>query len=241
LEVSGGESFVPSDETRGVVADAALALVETQLLAQVADDASLDGRATGLIGFNGALLAAAIAAKELLALGPFWPSPIAVVAASTLMLLWVLYGGSRRHDRRDHELQPRPNRVGVSVGIRADKFYEQYAEGHPLEARERLLDDLVLSFDKNYKRITRKRRWLQAATIFLVVGLAVAALLIDLDRPTTMEGPCQEKSPCHQNNSGHCRDLQGSNKSVRAARARKDWADLWSHRDRGLMEFCNVD
>jgi hypothetical protein len=48
-------SFLASDKTRGVIVDAALASVETQLLAQVADDASLDGRATGLIGFNGAL------------------------------------------------------------------------------------------------------------------------------------------------------------------------------------------
>jgi hypothetical protein len=234
LEATGEEAFKPTDETRGVVADAALALVETQLLAQVGDDASLDSRATGLIGFNGALLAAAIAAKELLALGPFWPSPIAVVAATSLMLLWVLYGGSRRRDQRDHELQPRPNRVGVSVGIRADKFYEQYAEGHPLEARERLLDDLVLSFDKNYKRITRKRRWLQAATVFLIVGLAVATFLIELDRPTTMEEPCPKKSPCHQNNSGHCPDRQGSNKSGRAVRAATG-RDLRSRRVSYLM------
>jgi hypothetical protein len=225
LEVSEEESFKASDETRGVVADAALALVETQLLAQVGDDASLDGRATGLIGFNGALLAAAIAARELLALGPFWPSPIAVVAATTLMLLWVLYGGSHR-DQRDHERRSRPNRVGVSVGIRADNFYEQYAEGHPLEARERLLDDLVLSFDKNYKRITRKRRWLQAATVFLVVGLAAAAFLIDLDTPTKMEESCLEKSLCHQRRSGRCPDLQGSNKSRRAASARRTGRDL---------------
>jgi hypothetical protein len=91
----GGDTpFVPTDETRGLIVDAALALAETQLLAQVADDASLDGRATGLIGFNGALLAASIAAKELLKLGRFWPVPIAVMVASTLMLLWALYGGA---------------------------------------------------------------------------------------------------------------------------------------------------
>ena len=194
MEVPEEESFEPSDETRGVVADAALALVETQLLAQVADDASLDGRATGLIGFNGALLAAVIAAKELLVLGPLWPSPIGVIAAATLMLLRSLYGGRRRRDQRDHELQPRPNREGVSVGVRADEFYEQYAEGPALDARERLLDDLALSFDKNSERIIRKRRWLQTATLFLIAGLAVAALVIDLDRPTRLEAHGEESS-----------------------------------------------
>jgi hypothetical protein len=240
LEESEPAPFTPSDETRGVVADAALALVETQLLAQVADDASLDGRATGLIGFNGALLAAALAAKELLTLGLFWPSPIVVITATTLMLIWALYGGRRRRDQRadEDQPQPKPNRVGVSVGIRADKFYEQYAEGPPLEAREHLLDDLVLSFDKNFERIAHKRRWLQAATIFLIIGLAVAAFLIDLDRPTNMEEPWQRKSPLHQSHSGRCPDLQGLNKSGLAAKARETGRDLRSPSDRYQIEFC---
>lgn len=166
-----------------MVADAALALVETQLLAQVADDASLDGRATGLIGFNGVLLAAAIAARALLVLGPFWSSPIAVIAATTLMLVWMLYGGGYRNSG-EHGPRLRPNRVGVDVGVRGDKFYERYAEGNPLSARERLLDDLALAFARNHQRIARKRRWLQIATVFLIAGLAVAVVLIDLDRPS---------------------------------------------------------
>jgi hypothetical protein len=58
LEASGGTAFEPSDETKAVIAGASIALAETQLLAQVADDASLDGQTTGLIGLNGALLAA---------------------------------------------------------------------------------------------------------------------------------------------------------------------------------------
>jgi hypothetical protein len=246
LAAAGGTPFKASDETRGVVADAALALVEAQLLAQVADDASLDGRATGLIGFNGALLAAAIAAKELLKLGPFWPSPIAVVIVTTLMLLWALYGGRRRLDRRsgNEAPQPQPNRVGVSVGIRADKFYEQYAEGPPLEARERLLDDLATSFEKNSRRITRKRRWLQAATLFLIAGQAVAALLIDLDRPTNMERTWLKKSSSHQNSYARCRDLQGSNKSGPAAkyladRGRRDHRES-SAKSRTRYSSCSL-
>lgn len=150
-----------------MVVDAALALAETQLLAQVADDASLDGRATGLIGFNGALLAAAIAAKELLALGPLWPSPFAVLLVATGMLLYVLYGGRHRRDRQDDAIstpwtastteeddhgRARPNRVGASLGIRAGTFYETYAEGPPLDARELLLDELKIAFEKNFER-----------------------------------------------------------------------------------------
>lgn len=168
----------------------------------------------------GALLAAAIAAKELFKLGPLWPSPIVVLIVATLMLLWALYGGPRPRDRRDDHQQPQPTRVGVSVGVRADKFYEKYAEGSPLEARERLLDDLVVSFDKNHKRITRKRRWLRTATLFLVAGLGVAGSMILLDRPTKM-GVWPKKSQSHQNSSVRCLGLQGSNRSGPAARRYK--------------------
>ncbi len=237
MEASGETPFEPSDETRGVIVDAALALAETQLLAQVADDASLDGRATGLIGFNGALLAAVVAAKELL--GDFWLAPAFVVIVATGMLLWVLYGGQRRRDQLgdgdpismpaggpsgavgeddDGQVSARPNRVGVSLGVRAGKFYVKYAEGSPLDARERLLDELAIAFKKNFDRITRKRRWLQRATLFLIVGLALAALLIELDRPTKMETWPKKTQP-HQS-PALCRGLRGSNRSGPAAKSR---------------------
>jgi hypothetical protein len=93
-------------------------------------------------------------------LGPLWPSPFVVVGGAILLLLWALYGGRRGEDQQggqdgeDARLRPtpRPNRAGLSVGVRADKFYEKYAERSPLEARERLLDDLMLSFNKNFLR-----------------------------------------------------------------------------------------
>jgi hypothetical protein len=202
-------SFEPSDETKGEIADAALALAEAQLLAQVADDASLDGRTTGLIGFNGALLVATIAVKELL--GGLWLVPLFVVGVATLMLLWVLYGGQKRHDRRDDHTEPEPNRGGLAVGVRAGQFYEAYKMGPSLDARERLLGELAIAFDKNFKRIARKRRWLQATTIFLVLGLGVAALLIETDRPTKMR-PCQRKAHL----SRPACPAQGSTKPERA-------------------------
>jgi hypothetical protein len=232
LEASEGTSFEPSDETRGVIADTALALAGTQLLAQVADDASLDGRATGLIGFNGALLAAAIAAKELLKLGPLWPSPFVVVFVATGMLLYVLYGGRHRLDQRDGDAlasspakataeddhgRARPNRVGASLGIQAGVFYETYAEGPPLKARELLLGELKIAYEKNLDRITRKRRWLQRATLVLVVGLALAALLIKVDRPTNMERTCSGKTQAQSLPAAHCQGQRGSNKSAPAA------------------------
>lgn len=203
MEASGETPFEPSDETKGVIADAALALAETQLLAQVADDASVDGRATGLIGFNGALLAAAIAARELL--GPYWLAPVGVVSVVTLMLLFgVLY------EKRGDFLR-KPYRL--ALGVRAGEFYEKYAAGSSVVARERLLGDLADAFEGNATRITRKRRWLQSATLALVGGLAIAALLIVRNEPTKMR-------TCPKPRSQHC-PAQGSNQSVQAAQSQK--------------------
>jgi hypothetical protein len=94
---NGGETpFPASDETRGVIVDTALALVETQMLAQVAEDANIDGRTTGLLGFSGALAAATVAAKE--PIGSLWFLPLIVLGAATFVFLWILYGGTKFRD-----------------------------------------------------------------------------------------------------------------------------------------------
>lgn len=192
LGASGDTPFKPTDETRGIVADAALALVETQLLAQVTEDANLDGRTTGLLGFSAALAAVTVAAKE--AIGFLWPVPLGVLGAVTFVFLWILYGGSElRHILRDL-LHP-PNRVGF--GVPAWAFYEKFIGTSPLKARERLLEELAEEVKENTTRISQQQRRLQAATFLMVAGLLVAGLLIAFDRPTKMK-TCSGKSPqCH--------------------------------------------
>src|SRR5271166_2054166 len=74
----------------GVVLDEALQLVRMQLLAQIADDGSLDVRATGIVGFNGALVAATIGAKNLL--GTYWYAPLFPVGISIFILIVSLFG-----------------------------------------------------------------------------------------------------------------------------------------------------
>jgi hypothetical protein len=210
---NGGETaFAASDDTKGVVVDAALALAETQLLAQIADEASLDGRATGLVGFNGALLAAIIAAKELI--GGSWLVAFFVVIGVILLLLVGLYDG-----RGDLQRKPPRSNIGADAAL----FYEEYGAGSPLDARERLLKDLARDVDKNAKRIRRKGRWLQVATLVLVVGLATAGFLIETDRSTKMEEPCPLKGPTHQSLlASSCRKKgQGSIKSGQAAQSPK--------------------
>lgn len=45
------------DGDLSAILDATLAFSQTQLLAQIADETSLDGRTMGVLGFNGALVA----------------------------------------------------------------------------------------------------------------------------------------------------------------------------------------
>jgi hypothetical protein len=192
-ENSRKTSFQASDDTKGVVVDAALVLAETQLLAQVAEDANIDGRTTGLLGFSGALVAATIAAKE--PIGFFWFAPLVVLGLVTFAFLWILYGGTKLRHLLTDLLHP-PNRMGF--GVPAGKFYENFAGTSPLKAREDLLKELAKVVEENAARIRRQQRRLQVATIAMIVGLVVAGLLIAFDRPTKME-PCSEKSPqCHR-------------------------------------------
>ncbi|MHB8531464.1 MAG: hypothetical protein ACYDC2_01970 [Solirubrobacteraceae bacterium] len=67
---------------------------------QIEDDGSLDVRATGIVGFNGALVAATIAAKSLL--GHYWYTPFFGLGLSTLILLASLFGDL---DRRLSKLE----------------------------------------------------------------------------------------------------------------------------------------
>lgn len=98
-----------ADAEPSAIAEMALKLAETQMLAQIADDASLDGRATGLLAFNGAIVAATIAAKSLL--GGNWWTPLIVVTLTTWMLLFkVLYPPvelERQQLQREQEEQQR--------------------------------------------------------------------------------------------------------------------------------------
>lgn len=203
-----GEVFPATDETKGIVVDAALALAETQLLAQFAEDANIDGRTTGLLGFSGALAAATVAAKE--PIGSLWFAPLVVLGTVTLVFLWILYGGARFRGLLA-ALWRRPNRVGYGVPTLA--FYEAFAGRSPLTARESVLGELAKVVDENAARIGRKQRGLQLATITMIVGLLLAGLLIAFDRPTKMEKPCSGKNPsCH-----HYPAPPGSKKSVPVA------------------------
>jgi hypothetical protein len=163
--VAGPEPSEPIESADASVnLDATLALSETQLLAQIADETSLDGRTMGLLAFNGALLAADIAAKSVLS--TWWWTPLPFLAVATTLCLWSTFA-------KDTDLGPR-----------ALDFYATYGGLSAGAARLQLLADLDTSFEENGIRVKQKGALLRLALGTLTVGLVIAALLIALDRPS---------------------------------------------------------
>jgi hypothetical protein len=140
--------------------DAALVLAQTQLLAQIADETSLDSRTMGILAFNGALLAADVAARGLL--GTWWWTPLLALSLPTLMCL-------RSALAKETDLGPL-----------AITFYASYGGQPSPAAREQLLADLGGAFEENADRVKSKTRRLRWALGILVAGLIVAALMITL-------------------------------------------------------------
>jgi hypothetical protein len=158
--------------------DASLSLAQTQLLGQLADETSLDGRMMGTLAFNGALLAADIAARGVL--GAYWWTPLIAVGLATAICL-VPTLGIGPDFARDTDLGPG-----------ADTFYLTYGGQPSTAARKQLLADLGGAFANNARRLRAKQRALRAALVILAVGLIVAAVVIELNRPAKIGGVSEQ-------------------------------------------------
>lgn len=179
------EAALPSDADRSALLDAALRLSETQLQLQIADEASLDGRTMGLLAFNGALVAADLAAKGFLD-GYWWTILPAVGLSAALCLLSALAKTS-------------------DVGVEAYLFFTKFGAGPSLDTREALLADLNLAFHKNAKRVQAKTWSLRVALVSLAAGIAVAAFLISGQLSNKIK-TCQAPQPhVRQSSQRQCR------------------------------------
>jgi hypothetical protein len=116
----------PRDGDLSAILDATLSLAQTQLLAQIADETSLDGRMMGLLGFNGALLAADVAAKGVL--GTWWWAPLPFVAITTALCSRSIFGKD------------------TYLGPEALTFYTSYGGQSSGLARKTLLADLDVAY-----------------------------------------------------------------------------------------------
>jgi hypothetical protein len=168
---------------------ATLGVAQTQLLAQIADENSLDGRTMSILDLNSALLSADVAARELL--GTWWWIPLAALSLSTLMCLRSVFTR------------------GTDLGPLAITFYASYGGQPSLAAREQLLADLGGAFEENALRVKGKTKRLRWALGILVAGLVAAALTITLSRPTAMgaHAPCRclHDHGCNRGCSAHRR------------------------------------
>ncbi|HUA75196.1 MAG TPA: hypothetical protein VL988_10610 [Solirubrobacteraceae bacterium] len=175
--VESKEPNEPESEDLSAILHATLALSQTQLLAQIADETSLDGRTMGLLGFNGALLAADIAAKDVL--GSWWWAPLPFVAITTTICARSMFGKD------------------TFLGPTALTFYTSYGGQSSILARKTLLADLDVAYKSNSSRAKQKADGLRWALLVLGCGLVLAASLIAFDRPSKVSGDenCTHTAP----------------------------------------------
>ena len=182
---------------QGELLDAMVGFSETQILGQVADEASIDGRTMGVLAFAGALLGGTLAARDLL--GPLWWTPLIPVAAASGWCLWSV------------------KKQATAYGPYALSFYERFGGLGPLLARTQLLADLDRTFKLNEVRVANKQKRLRRSLVTLVVGLAIAGLLIAVDRPTTITSLCTHAQIRAQGHHlSRCRPLRTSRSSGQA-------------------------
>ncbi len=149
------------DGDLSAILDATLAFSQTQLLAQIADETSLDGRTMGVLGFNGALVAADVAAKSIL--GHWWWVPLPFVLIAAVLCARSVFAKD------------------TYLGPKALTFFATYGGQTSKLARETLLADLDVAYQQNAERAQEKTKNLRGAIVALSAGLIVAGALITFD------------------------------------------------------------
>lgn len=152
--------------------DASLALAHTQLVGQLADETSLDARTMGTLGFAGALLAADIAAKDLL--GRAWWTPLVAIGLATACCLSPALGigfGLFRH---------------ADLGPDPDAFYSAYGSEPSQVGREQMLADLAAALARNAERLRAKQHALRLSLMILLIGLFASAVAVAASPPSTI-------------------------------------------------------
>ncbi len=130
---------------------ALIALAQTQLLAQMLDSDGVDGRSMGVLGINGALAGADLAARSLF--GGEWWIPLPGLAISAAILLGVRRG------------------LRVEIGPSPHGFYAAYGGGPEAAVNVQLLSDLDDVLKTNDRTLLRKERRLAAAIAALLATI----------------------------------------------------------------------
>jgi hypothetical protein len=129
------------------IEEAMVVLAISQIEAQTPAADNTDLKAMGLLGFNGALIAANVALKD--SLHHLWWLPLPGVAASILLCLMV----SRQYE--------------FEAGPPAAEFYATYGGQTSAKALAQLIADLEASFLHNLGALADKRKWFARALVVL--------------------------------------------------------------------------
>jgi hypothetical protein len=138
---------------------ASLALAQTQIAGQVAEEASLDSRLMGILGFAGALVGTDVAIRELL--GTCWWIPLIPLGLAALVCLSAV-----------RNVRLVPTDLGPEPGV----FYSTYSGSPRLLAHQQLLAELVVAITRNARRVDAKRHAVRFSTVILTVGLTTSAV-----------------------------------------------------------------
>lgn len=151
----GGNGLFPEGQSVEPIEQATLQLAIAQIAAQGAAADNMDLRAMGLLGFDGALIAAAVALKD--TLHHLWWLPLPGLGVSIFMCLVV----GRWYD--------------LEAGPRALEFYSEFGGQTSTQALAQLIVDLDASFRANLRVLGGKRTWFaRALSTLLLTGIAIA-------------------------------------------------------------------
>jgi hypothetical protein len=139
------------------IEEAMVAMAIAQIAAQTAAADNNDLKAMGLLGFNGALVAANVALKD--SLHHLWWLPLPGIVISIAMCLLV----SRHYE--------------FEAGPPAALFYAAYGGQTSVNALAQLVADLDFSFQHNLGPLTEKRKWFGRALVTLLATALVAAIV----------------------------------------------------------------
>jgi hypothetical protein len=143
------------DERLALVID----LAQAEIAAQVATAVGIDGRAVGILAFDGALMGALIAAvsARLAVLDDTWAYPLIGLALSTVISFAATLGG-------------------VKAGSELATFYSRIRSLEAIEAQEIAVKDLIATIANNRAVTRRKEGLLGIAVVLLVLTFVVYGL-----------------------------------------------------------------
>lgn len=137
--------------------DLVISLGQTELAAQVTQEAGIDTKATGIAGLAGALDIGAVAASS--ALGPIWWIPGLGFLLATVFALVTLFTDP------------------VKTGPRLAEFYESIKGESAETAKRKAIEDLIADISSNRSLLDLRRVLLQR-TMWLFAGTLVVSAIV---------------------------------------------------------------